>query len=65
MLRWARAARPAQPLISGMFSRLPANRGSPTSSVAPDAAITASTNVKAADHTRYISSGVMAFSLND
>ena len=30
MLRCARWARPAQPVISGMFSRLPAKVGRPT-----------------------------------
>src|SRR5262245_54994825 len=59
MLRWARAARPAHPLISGSPSRLPASLGNPTSRVAPATAITQSTNVNATEHTRYINSGVI------
>src|SRR5262245_11306861 len=54
MLKWARRARPAHPVISGMLSRLPARRGRPTCSIAPKTATTASPSVNAADQRRYM-----------
>lgn len=54
-------ARSAQPVISGMLPLFPARVGSPTCSIAPVTAITASTSVSATDHTSYVISTVIAY----
>src|SRR5262245_34361744 len=57
MLRWARLARPAQPVMSGRLSRLPASVFKPTWVLAPDAAINTWTKHRIVENRRYLRSG--------
>src|SRR5688500_6248836 len=57
MLRWARLARPAQPMYAGTSSRLPASFGRPTCWLAPVAAISTCTKQRMVENRRYFRSG--------
>src|SRR5688572_24461405 len=61
-LKWARRARPAQPVIGGRASRLPARIGSPIRPWAPITAISIWTKASAADQTSICRSNVMSYS---
>ena len=60
ILRCARAARSAQPVIGGSPSRLPASAGNPTCAVAPDTATSICAKVSATAQASQTSSGFMS-----